>query len=342
MQRNTILFIIIILASVLAFILDLILGSVAIPLSDVWDAVWGQSEQASWNYIVSEFRLPKAITTCFVGAGVAITGLQMQTLFRNPLADTSILGIGHGASLGVAIFVLLPFMLPGILPNAFLHHYWGMILASVLGALGVLLLISLIASWMQDMIALLIVGVMIGLVAGALVSVLQYFSSPEAIQYFLVWTFGSLSGTTWTQLYFLMPIVGLSIILSLLLPKNMNALLLGENYAKSSGVNVQFTRFALIALTGVITGTLTAFVGPIAFIGIAVPHVARIIFKTANHQVLISASLILGVLLMLVCDIISQLPPNGVILPINAVTSILGAPIVILIIIKNRSKKTIF
>ncbi len=342
MKRIITLFIIIFIGILIAFVLDLMLGSVAIPFDVIWDALRGQSTVKSWNYILTEFRLPKAITTIFVGAGISITGLQMQTLFRNPLADTSILGIGNGASLGVASFVLLPYILPSLIPNAVHHNYWGVIISSIIGAFAVLLIISIVATWMRDIISLLIIGVMFGFITSSLVSVLQYFSDPEALQSFLVWTFGSLAGTTWTQLHFMMPIVGLGILTSLFLPKSMNALLLGENYARSVGVNVGLTRISLVALTGIITGTLTAFVGPIAFIGIAVPHIARLLFRTANHHILIPATILLGMLIMLCCDIISQLPGSGTTLPINSVTSIVGAPIVIFIIMKNRKRKRIF
>lgn len=342
MQRHILLFILVFVAMIIAFALDLMLGSVTIPVDAIWDALWAQSTNKSWNYILTEFRLPKAITTCFVGAGISVTGLQMQTLFRNPLADTSILGIGHGASLGVACFVLLPNILPSLLPHALYNNYWGLIIASIVGAFVVLAVVAGIASWMRDVISLLIIGVMIGFITGSMVSVLQYFSAPEALQSFVVWTFGSLAGTTWTQLHFLIPIVGIGLFASLFLPKSMNAMLLGENYARSSGINVNITRIILVILTGIITGTLTAFVGPIAFIGIAVPHVARLIFRTANHQILIPATMFVGILLMLCCDILSQLPGTGVTLPINSVTSILGAPIVIFIILKNRKRKSIF
>ncbi len=342
MKRTIILFNIVLIGAGLLFVLDLMLGSVAIPIDAVWDALQGKSAEKSWNYILVEFRLPKAITSCFVGAGVAVTGLQMQTLFRNPLADTSILGIGHGASLGVAAFVLLPNVLPGLIAASLYNNYWGLIIASIAGAFIVLIIVSFIASFMRDIISLLIIGVMLGFITGSFVSVLQYFSDPETIQSFLVWTFGSLSGTTWRQLHFMMPIVGLGIVCSLFLPKSMNAMLLGENYAKSIGINVSATRIALVGLTGLITGTLTAFVGPIAFVGIAVPHIARLLFRTDNHKVLIPATILLGIFIMLACDIVSQLPGSGTTLPINSVTSIMGAPIVIFIIMRNRRKRSIF
>ncbi len=342
MRRNSFIFSFIVLGILLTFCLDLMLGSVSIPFEALWDALQSSSANKSWDYILREFRLPKAITTCFVGAGIATTGLQMQTLFRNPLADTSILGIGHGASFGVASFVLLPFLFPALVPNNLLHNYWGLIIASIVGAFIVLIIISFIASYLKDIVSLLIVGIMLGFITGSLVSVLQYFSDPEALQSFIVWTFGSLSGTTWTQLYFMMPIVGLALVASLFLPKSMNALLLGENYAQSAGINVQAIRLALIILTGIIIGTLTAFVGPIGFIGIAVPHIARLVFRTANHHILIPATMLLGIWLMLLCDIISQLPMASATLPINSVTAIIGAPIVIMIILRNRRERSAF
>ncbi len=341
-KRTGLLFILIFIAIILTFALDLMLGNVQIPIDAIIDALENKSTNASWDYILREFRLPKAITACFVGAGIATTGLQMQTLFRNPLADTSILGIGHGASFGVACFVLLPFLLPDIIPNSLYHNYWGLISASIVGAFTVLSLITFIASYLRDMISLLIVGIMLGFITASLISVLQYFSDPEALQSFITWTFGSLSGVTWKQLYFMMPIVGLALVGSLFLPKSMNALLLGEHYAQSLGINIKTTRLSLIILTGIIIGTLTAFVGPIAFIGIAVPHIARLVFRTANHHILIPATMLIGIWLMLCCDIISQLPSMNSTLPINSVTAIIGAPIVIMIIIKNKRQRSIF
>lgn len=342
MKRNITFFITISFLIIFFFLLDLTLGSVAIPLDAVWGLFGEEPIKKSWEYILYDFRLPKAITACFVGAGISIAGLQMQTLFRNPLADTSILGVGHGSSLGVASFVLLPYIFPTILPSSIHNNYWGLIIASIIGAFSVLIIVSFIASWMRDIVSLLIIGVMLGFVTGSLVSILQYFSTPETVQSFLVWTFGSLSGTTWRQLYFLMPIVGMGLFISLLLPKGMNAILLGENYARSVGVNVNAIRIIIVIVTGVITGTLTAFAGPIAFIGIAVPHIARLVFRTANHRVLIPATMLIGILLMLCCDIISQLPGSDKTLPINSVTSVLGAPVVIFIILKNRRRKSIF
>lgn len=343
MRKRTIgLFILLFFLVIITFSMDLLLGSVTIPLNTLLDIFQGNPINKSWEFILSDFRLPKAITATFVGAGIAVSGLQMQTLFHNPLADTSILGVGSGASLAVALFVLSASLFPELIPVSVQHNYWGMILASIIGATTVLLLIATIAGWLKDIVSLLIIGVMLGFITSSIVSVMQFFSDPETVKNYLIWTFGSLSGTTWSQLYFMLPVVGLGLLLSMFAPKSMNAILLGEGYAESVGVNVRNVRLALIFLTGLITGTLTAFTGPIAFVGIAVPHVVRLLFKTTNHQILLPATMLCGVVLMLCCDIISQLPGTGIALPINSVTSILGAPIVVFIIIRNRRRKTIF
>lgn len=324
-------------------LLDVMLGSVTIPTDEILRILSGQGSQQSWEYIILHFRLPKALTAIFVGAGISVCGLQMQTLFRNPLADTSILGISSGASLGVASFVMLAALFPRLLPVAVTSGYWGMILSAVAGATLILCLVSAIISWLDDIVSVLIIGVMFGFITGSVVSIMQYFSDPEIIKNYLVWSFGSLSGTTWSQLLYLIPIVSVGLVASLFMPKYMNALLLGDNYARSAGIHIGRVRLVLVLITSIVTGTLAAFTGPIGFIGIAVPHYARMLFRTTNHRVLIPATMLCGVCLMLLCDIITQLPGNGAVLPINAITSITGAPVVIFIILKRRkSRKSIF
>lgn len=339
MARNAILYAGLTVMLFLFGILDIVLGSVYIPIDEILNCLLGKSDNTSWVYIIEEFRMPKALTAMLVGAGISVTGLHMQTMFRNPLADTSILGIGHGASLGVALFVLAAGLFPGIIPDFIQHSSWGIILAAVAGAAAVLAFISGFAVMLNNLIALLLVGVMVSFVTGALVSVLQFFSDPELIKDYLVWTFGSLAGVTWTQLKILAPIILVSLFASLLLPKSMNAFLLGENYAKSVGVRVGRVRFALIAITSVLAGSITAFTGPIAFMGIAVPHFTRILFRTSDHKVLIPATMLCGAALMLVCDIISQMPGGHTALPINSVTSLIGAPVVIAVVVKNIKQK---
>lgn len=342
MKNNIFLFTILFLFILFFFFLDISMGSVKMGFDEIFNILSGKSSNAPRQFILFNYRLPKAVTALCVGAGISLCGLQMQTLFRNPLADTSILGIGSGASLGVALFVMLGAIFPSLIPSFLVTNYWGLILSAILGALVILVIISIFITWLSDLVSILIIGVMFGYVTSSLVSIMQYFSSPETVKSYLIWSFGSLGGTTWDQLYYVIPIVVVNLFLSFLLPKSMNALLLGENYARSVGVNINFIRIKLVLLTALITGTLTAFVGPIAFIGIAVPHAARMLFRTTNHLVLIPATIFCGMLIMLICDIVTQLPSGGVILPINAVTSILGAPVVIVIILRRRKNKSIF
>ena len=342
MKRNRILFSGLTILIACFLILDISFGSVHIAWKEVVDILLGGGDNPSTNYIILNYRLPKALTALFVGAGISVCGLQMQTLFRNPLADTSILGIGSGASLGVGLFVMLSAIFPHAIPSSITTSYWGMILSAIGGALIILLLISTIITWLNDIVSILIIGVMFGFITSSVVSIMQYFSDPEVVKNYLIWSFGSLSGTTWSQLKYMIPIVSLGLFFSSLLPKYMNALLLGENYARSVGIEIFRVRMMMVLLTALITGTLTAFTGPIAFLGIAIPHCARMLFKTTNHRILIPASMMCGICITLLCDIITQLPGKGIVLPINAVTSIMGAPVVIFIIIKRRRAKSIF
>lgn len=341
-RRITIAFIAITILMVLLFWLDLVWGTTRIPFKEVVPALWGNSDNETYTYILQNFRLPKALTALFTGAGISIAGLQMQNLFRNPLADTSILGISSGAGLGVAFYMMAFAVFPNLLPAGGINNSWGIIVSAFLGSLFVLLIISVVAAWLKDIISILIIGVMIGFLASSVISILQYFTDNETLKSYLIWSFGSLSGTTWNQLRFLVPTVSIGLFLSLLMPKYMNALNLGENYAQSVGINVSRVRMSMILVTSLITGTITAFTGPIAFLGIAVPHFTRMAFKTSDNRVLIPATILSGASLMLICDIITQLPSSGVVLPINAITSLIGAPVVILVITRNRRKHSIF
>ncbi len=325
------------------FILDLVMGSVSIPINKVIDILTGEEVKRSWEYIILYFRLPKALTAILTGAGISVAGLQMQTLFKNPLAGPSVLGISHGASLGVAVFVLSSTTLFGAVSN--LQESmgsWGLILFAILGSLMVLFCVLIASSKLSDSVSVLMVGIMFGFITGSVVSILQYYSDPELIQNFLVWTFGSLSGVAWTQMKVMGPIVLLSLVTSLMYAKQMNALLLGENYAIGVGIRVSRIRILLIVTTSILAGTLTAFTGPIAFIGVAVPHLARLLFKTSNHKTLIPATMLCGVVIMLTCDIVSQIPGSDSTLPINSITALFGAPVIIAIILKNRKMKGAF
>ena len=325
------------------FLLDLSLGSVKISVKDLFHIIFGEAPKKSWEYIFFNFRLPKAVTAILTGAGISVAGLQMQTLFKNPLAGPSVLGISHGASLGVAVFVLSSTAIFGISTN-FQETLgsWGLVLFAIGGSFLVLFSVLFASARLSDNVTVLIVGMMFGFITGAVVNILQYFSDPELIQNFLVWTFGSLSGVTWSQLYMMGPIIVLMLLLSLIYSKQMNALLLGENYATGVGVNVSRTRMKLILITSVTAGTITAFTGPIAFIGVAVPHLARLLFRTSNHKVLIPATMMCGTMIMLICDIVSQLPGLQTTLPLNSITALFGAPVILAIIIKNKKMKGAF
>ena len=345
MQNKTKVILFVSLFVLIAFFLvvDLILGSVSIPSEKVMAILMGEDVKTSWNYIILNFRLPKAFTAILVGAGLSVSGLMMQTLFRNPLAGPYVLGISSGASLGVALMVMASVLLPGVFGviYSFLGS-WALVVSAIVGASIIFVIIGMASIRISDSVSLLIIGIMFGSITGAVVNILQYFSDPEQLQSFIVWTFGSLSGVTWNEMQLMAPVVILGLLLSIVLIKPMDALLLGENYARGVGISVNKTRIWVIISTALVAGTLTAFAGPIAFIGVAVPHMARAIFGTASHKILLPAVVLIGAALMLVCDILSQVPGNQTTLPINSVTAIFGGPVVIWVIVRSRSVKASF
>lgn len=318
------------------FIVDLFLGSVTIPFKEILKIlVSGKSENQIWSTIIFDFRLPKAITAVLAGAALSVSGLQMQTIFRNPLAGPYVLGISSGASLGVAILVL---GFASYLTNQSVHYFgnWAQIISAWIGAGLVLFLILAVSMRVQDIMTILILGILFGSATSAIVSIFQYFSHQSMLKAFVIWSMGSLGNLSKAQLNILIPCIIAGLLLSLLFSKILNVLLLGETYAKSLGVNIKFSRVMLFISTSILAGSITAFCGPIGFIGIAVPHVVRIITKSANHYYLIPGSILAGAIILLLSDIISLLPGSDSILPVNSVTALLGIPIVIWIIIKNK------
>lgn len=295
----------------------------------------GNSGKEEWNLIVLNFRLPKAATAILAGLALSVSGLQMQTMFRNPLAGPDILGISSGASLGVAIILLGFSSLLG-LQNGDAISNWFIVFAAWAGAGTVLLLIFMVSLRVSDIMTILILGILFGSVSTAIVSVMQYFSNEVLLKSFLVWSMGSLSNVSGTHLSVLIPCIGLGLLLSLLTIKPLNLMLLGENYARSMGLNINTSRFFIFTSTSILAGSITAFCGPIGFVGIAVPHLCRMIFKTSDQKILLFASMLIGALLMLLSDLLSQLPGNGVVLPINTITAMLGIPVIIWIIFKNQ------
>ena len=331
------LFIIFTLLLVCFFVMDLISGQVSIPLKEILKILTGQeASKSTWEYIILNFRLPKAITAILVGMGLSISGLLMQTLFRNPLAGPYVLGLSSGSSLGVAFVILGAGFLPSFLNSAVLSSY-GIVLASCLGSFLVVLAILIVAQRLRNTMSILIVGLMFGSFAGAIVNVLSYFSTAEQLQKFTFWSMGNLGNLSWNSIGILGTVVGIGLLLSLFSIKSLDALLLGENYAKSVGLNFKKARFIIIVATSILAGSITAFAGPIAFIGLAVPHIAKLLFQTSNHKILFFSTLLIGGILMLICDIISQMPYLSMTLPINAITSIMGAPIVIWLLIGKKN-----
>lgn len=314
-----------------AFVADILLGSVTLPLRGVWAALVGQGDDVIYREIVLNHRLPKALTAILAGGALAVAGVLMQTLFHNPLAGPDVLGVTSGASLGVALLTLGTSALP----------LWavtggGQVLAAVLGAVAVLLLVIVASVKVPQTVSLLIIGMMFGYFAGAIVSVLQSVSNPDTLKLFVTWTFGSLSAVSWQQMQVMAPVVCAGMGMAFLLQKQLNVFLLGKNYASGLGISVQRLRLLVIIATALLAGTSTAFTGPIGFVGITMPHVARAWFGTANHRVVLPASVLCGAVIMLVCDVVSQLPGLQGTLPINAVTALFGAPVMIWIIMKNK------
>ncbi|WP_281239095.1 iron ABC transporter permease [Flavobacterium praedii] len=338
-KRNTILFSLLFLGLIFLFFVNISLGSITIPFKEIYTSLTGgQASKSTWEYIIINYRLPKAITAVLVGMGLSISGLLMQTLFRNPLAGPYVLGLSSGASLGVAFVILGASVLPSFLSVILLSPY-GIVLASTLGSTTVLLLVLLVSQQLRDTMAILIVGLMFGSFTSAIVGVLTYFSSAEQLQKFTFWSMGNLGNLSWSSILILTICVLFGLFLSLLSIKPLNALLLGENYAKSMGLNFNKARLIIILATSILAGSITAYAGPIAFIGLAVPHIAKLVFQTSNHTILFWSTLLFGAAIMLVCDVVSQMPGMEITLPINAITSILGAPVVIWLLVRKRSFK---
>ena len=336
----TIHFLALLLVLLICLGLNVSLGSVSISVIDTLKVIFASDFGDSSNsYIIWNYRIPKALTAILVGSGLALSGLLMQTLFRNPLAGPYVLGISSGASLGAALLIMGSSLFSGFMTFSAFNDI-ALAVASSVGSFLVLLIVLTVAVKVKDTMALLIIGLMFGSITGAIVSVLSYFTKAEKLQQYIFWEFGSLGNLTWMQLSILCLCTCIGILLSIHSIKSLNAFLLGENYAKSLGIHLKKSRYTIIIATGLLAGCITAFAGPIAFIGLAVPHLTRQVFHTTDHKILIPAVLCCGAILMLICDTIAQLPGSMSVLPINAITSIFGAPVVIWLLV--RKKKMIF
>ena len=330
-RRTAILFTVLSLLTAALFTADLLVGSVAVALRDIWAALTGGSCDPAVRDIILKIRLLKAVTALFAGAALAASGLQMQTLFRNPLAGPYVLGISSGAGLGVALF-LLGAPLLGVSAHSFVQSL-GIAGAAWLGAALVLLIVMAVSRRIKDIMVILILGMMFGSGVSSMVEILQYLSSEAALKSFVIWTMGSLGYVTGGNLALMLPVITAGLVLSIAVIKPLNLLLLGENYARTMGLNVQRTRTLLFLSTVLLAGTVTAFCGPVGFIGLAVPHLARMLFASADHRVLMPASMLSGAALLLVCDLISK----SLALPINTVTALMGIPVVIVVVVRNRN-----
>lgn len=317
------------------FVAELSLGTIYLSPIQVFQQLTSSDANvlnSTDHFIITQLRLPRACMALLSGAGLAVAGLLMQTLFRNPLAGPFVLGISSGAGLGVAILVLGSSVLGiGALSGL------GIVTASVLGSTLVLILIILLSLRIKDTMGLLIVGLMMGSISGAVVGILSYYSSSEELKRYVFWSLGSLGNVSWSELLILSIIFLVCAVLLISIIKPLNILLLGESYARSLGISLKKTRWIIIIITSLLAGSITAFAGPIAFVGLAVPHLARLLLPEINHKILVPMVILIGAALLLFCDIIAQLPFSNYSIPINAVTSLLGAPLVIWLIVKKRN-----
>ncbi|MDR1864636.1 MAG: iron ABC transporter permease [Bacteroidales bacterium] len=342
MKHALLLYGILILLLAGCFLTVLFTGNIHIPLRDVLRILFAGDGSMSeeWVIIIREFRLPKAVTAALAGSALSVGGLQMQAIFRNPLAGPYVLGISAGATLGVAV-VMMGFSAAAATDHAGMTGNWMIVTAAFLGAAAVLFLIFSVSLRIKDVMTILILGIMFGSITSSFINMLQFFSSESLLKSFTVWTMGSLHAVTASQLEVLLPCLSLGLLLSLLTVKNLNAMLLGENYARSLGVNIMASRLLIFCSTGILAGSVTAFCGPIGFIGIAVPHICRMLFRTSDQRILLLACILLGATVMLLSDFISTLPSGGMVLPINSVTAFIGIPVIVWVIVRNHKMSSL-
>ena len=339
MKRPVAFYMLLIMASIfLFFFLNLVLGSVSIPLRAVWNILWGTgNESVIWQNIIWKSRVPQALTALVAGAGLSVSGLQMQTVFRNPLAGPSVLGISSGASMGVAFVVLLSGSLGGVaLSKLGFMGEIALTIAAIAGSLSIMALIVFVSQKVRGNVTLLIIGVMIGYIANAVIGVLKFFSVEEDIRAYVIWGLGSFARVSGDQMTLFICIMVVLLPLSFLLVKTLNLLLLGDAYARNLGLNIKRARLLVITCSGVLVAIVTAYCGPIIFLGLAVPHLCRGMFRTSDHRILLPASLLAGASLALVCNLIARMPGFEGALPVNSVTALVGAPVVMSVLFNKR------
>ena len=342
MKRPVAFYMLLIMASIfLFFFLNLVLGSVSIPLRAVWNILWGTgNESVIWQNIIWKSRVPQALTALVAGAGLSVSGLQMQTVFRNPLAGPSVLGISSGASMGVAFVVLLSGSLGGVaLSKLGFMGEIALTIAAIAGSLSIMALIVFVSQKVRGNVTLRISGVMIGYIANAVIGVLKFFSVEEDIRAYVIWGLGSFARVSGDQMTLFICIMVVLLPLSFLLVKTLNLLLLGDAYARNLGLNIKRARLLVITCSGVLVAIVTAYCGPIIFLGLAVPHLCRGMFRTSDHRILMPASLLAGASLALVCNLIARMPGFEGALPVNSVTALVGAPVVMSVLFNKRSNE---
>ena len=336
MKRNVCIILLLVAGIIMLFAMNLIVGSVRIPLADVCDILFDKFEgKESWKYIVMENRLPQALTAMLCGASLAVCGLMLQTAFRNPLAGPDVFGISSGAGLGVAIVML--FLGGSVSTTLFtVSGFLAILTSAFIGAIVVTMIILFLSTMVRNSVLLLIVGLMVGYVSSSAVALLNFFASEEGVKSYMVWGMGNFGGVSMNhmQLFALLCLVG--IIASIFLIKPLNIMLLGTQYAESLGINIRQIRNLLLVTVGLLTAVITAFCGPISFIGLAIPHISRLLFRTDNHQILLPGTVLTGAVIALFCNLICYLPGELGIIPLNAVTPLIGAPVIIYVIIKRR------
>ena len=337
---NTVLMLLVVVSIVVLLFLNLVLGSVSIPFNSVWNIICGNGDEpVTWQNIIRKSRFPQALTALVAGAGLAISGLQMQTVFRNPLAGPSVLGISSGASMGVAFVVLLSGSLGGVaLSKLGFMGEIALSVAAIVGSLSVMALIVYVSQKVKGNVTLLIIGVMIGYVANAVIGVLKFFSV-EDIRAYVIWGLGSFSRVSGNQMMLFVIIMAILIPLSFLLIKTLNLMLLGDGYARNLGLNIKRARLLVITSAGVLTAIVTAYCGPIVFLGLAVPHLCRAVFQTSDHRVLMPGVLFVGAALALACNLIARMPGFEGALPVNSVTALVGAPVVASVLFRKRKNE---
>ena len=336
-MKSLSLYVLLLLGAIL-FVMNLVMGSVHIPAADVFSIILGdESVKPSWRFIVLESRLPQAITAMFCGGALAVCGLLLQTAFRNPLAGPGIFGISSGAGLGVALIML---MLGGSLSigSVSMTGFVAVLAAAFLGAMSVMGLIFFFSTLVRSHVMLLIIGIMIGYISNSAISLLNFFATDEGVKSYMVWGMGSFGNVSMDLMPVFVIVTLLGFAGTLLLIKPLNALLLGDRYAENLGVNIQRTRNWLLFVTGLLTAVTTTFCGPVAFIGLAVPHMVRLVFFTSNHRILLPATILMGAVVALLCNLICFLPGEAGVIPLNAVTPLIGAPVIIYVILKGRGK----